>query len=83
MLVLTQFDDVWHGGVPAALGAGCHGQVIDVTWRQREAGPHHVPSYLTEFKDTHTRQDLLHNGADKGTAGLEAFHASGGLTSTE
>lgn len=51
--VLTQFDDVWHGGVPAALGAGRHRQVVDVSWRQRQAGPHQVTSHLTQ---THQSQ---------------------------
>jgi len=51
-VALTQLDDVGHGHVPAALGARRHRQVVDVSWRQREAGPHHVTSHLsTECED--------------------------------
>lgn len=55
---LTQFDDAGHGGVPAAFGARRHRQVVNVSWRQREAGPHHVTSHLRITK-IHTHTQLL------------------------
>lgn len=48
--ILTQLDDVGHRHVPAAFGACRHSQVVDVPWRQRQAGPHHVTSHLTTNK---------------------------------
>lgn len=62
---LTQLDDVGRGRVPAALRARRHRQVVDVSWGEGEAGPHHAAGHLTGSADR--------NGAVSAGAALECI----------
>lgn len=45
---LTQFNDVWRRRVPAAFSARRHSNIVDVSWREGQARPHHVTGHLEQ-----------------------------------